>query len=169
MSKVDSPVFTLSKKSVIALFCYYALLVVIGGVVSIYITFHLTDEITQAQLIKYTFISSIAVGEMLCGIQYIKRLYKACLTDRIISSDESFKTVGNIAYFLLRPLFSFAFVIITVFSLLSGMFIITGSLDYILNNKFLYLCVILSSYVGFSTGKVLDKFEAISNKRIDNI
>ena len=53
-----------------------------------------------------------------------------------------------------------------IISLLSGMLVIIGNLDYIINEKFLYLCVILSSYIGYSIGHVLDKFEISSQEKI---
>ena len=56
-----------------------------------------------------------------------------------------------------------------IFMLLSGMFIVTGNLDYILNIKFVYLCVVLSSFLGYSVGDLLDKFEKVSKKQIENL
>lgn len=93
------------------------------------------QEMNQEQVMKMAFIVSIAVSGMLCSIQYIKRLYKACLTDRIEINDDMVKCIGNITYFVFRPFFAFAFSIVMVFMLLSGMFIVTGNLDYILNKK----------------------------------
>ena len=99
----------------------------------------------------------------------MKRLYKACITDRIIECYSTFGQLGNIVYFVLRPFYSFVFVITMIFALLSGMFVITGNLDYIINEKFLYLCVILSSFIGYSVGHVLDKFELYSKEKIENL
>lgn len=154
---------------VIVLFSYYILILLFGGFVSVYIARTPMSTLSQTQLLTYTFIASLSVSGMLCSIQYIKRLYKACMTDRVDLSDDKLKRIGNMMYFLLRPLFSFVFVIVMIFAILSGMFIVTGSLDYILNEKFLYLCVILSSFIGFSIGKLLDKFETMSNEKIENV
>ena len=106
---------------------------------------------------------------MLSSIKYIKRLYKACITGRVIEITTKFGEIGNFIYFLLRPIFALVFTIVMIFTLLSGMFIVTGSLDYIINEKFLYLCAILSSFIGFSTGHMLDKFETIAEKEINKI
>lgn len=168
MKKSDNLIFTLSKTSVIFLFIYYTAIIIVGGVIAIKIACSM-EQVTHGQLLKNTFFASLSVSGMLCSIQYIKRLYKACLTERIDSDDNKYKRIGNIIYFLLRPLFSWAFVIVMVFSLLSGMFVVSGNLDYVLNEKFLYLCVIVSSFIGFSIGKLLDKFEILSDEKIDSI
>ena len=52
--------------------------------------------------------------------------------------------------------------------LLSGMFVVTGNLDYILNEKFVYLCVVLSCFLGYSVGDMLDKFEKFSKEKVSN-
>ena len=159
MNKSDNLVYSLSKKMLIFLFIYYFTILVCGGVFAIIIACSLMQEMNQEQVMKMAFIVSIAVSGMLCSIQYIKRLYKACMV----------KCIGNITYFVFRPFFAFAFSIVMVFMLLSGMFIVTGNLDYILNKKFVYLCVVLSSFLGYSVGNLLDRFEKISKEKISNI
>lgn len=169
MNKSDNLVYSLSKKMLIFLFIYYFTILVCGGVFAIIIACSLMQEMNQEQVMKMAFIVSIAVSGMLCSIQYIKRLYKACLTDRIEINDDMVKCIGNITYFVFRPFFAFAFSIVMVFMLLSGMFIVMGNLDYILNKKFVYLCVVLSSFLGYSVGNLLDRFEKISKEKISNI
>lgn len=168
MKKSDNLIYSLSKKMLIFLFIYYFAILVCGGILAIRIVCSLMQELDQEQIMKMAFIASIAASGMLCSIQYIKRLYKACLTDRIETQDDIVKCIGNITYFVFRPFFAFAFSIVMVFMLLSGMFIVTGNLDYILNKKFVYLCMVLSSFLGFSVGNLLDRFEKISKEKISN-
>lgn len=169
MKKSDSLIYTLSGKMVLLLFIYYFIILVLGSFLAINVAVSLMDELSQKQILINTFLSSLAVSGMFCSMQYIKRLYKACLTERIILTQDSIETLGNLAYFILRPFYAFAFVIIMIFGLLSGMFVVTGSLDYILNVKFVYLCVIVSGGFGYSIGKIMDKFEEISEERIQKI
>ena len=49
------------------------------------------------------------------------------------------------------------------------MFIVTGSLNYVLNEKFIYMCMIASSCIGYSIGKMIDKFENVSEKQIEEL
>lgn len=169
MKKHEELEYSLTKNLLIFLFVYYLLILICGCANAIYIGYSLTEEIPQNLLLRKIFIISLSVSGMLCSVQYIKRLYKACITERINTQPNTFKRIGNLVYFISRPFFACVFSVIAVFCLLSGMFIVAGSLDYILNKKFLYLCVIISAIIGFSVGKVLDKFEGISIERIDNL
>lgn len=155
---------------VIFLFIYYFILLVLGGCVSIGIAITLTTKMPKFQILKDSFYVSISVSGMLCSIQYIKRLYKACITGRIdITNGDIVKQIGNMAYFIFRPFFAFVFSIIMVFAMLSGMFVATGNLDYILNEKFVYLCAIFASFIGYSIGKLIDRFGNISVEKINNL
>lgn len=169
MKKHDSLEYTLSHNMLIFLFLYYLIIFVAGSIVTVSIGVSLAEEFDQSQLFRKTFVSSLSVGSMLCSIQYVKRLYKACITDRIDPQPDPYKRLGNMAYFLSRPFFSFAFSILAVFAMLSGMYIVTGNLDYIINKRFLYLCVFVSGCIGSSVGKVMDRFESISEEKIKSI
>ena len=168
MKKSDSLLFELSKSAVITLFVYYFVILLTGLICAIYVMCNLPVGDDKSTVIIKTLFASLSVSGMLCSLQYIKRLYKACITDRIIECSSAFGQLGNIIYFILRPFYSFAFVVVMLFSILSGMFVITGNLDYIINEKLLYLSVILSSYIGYSVGVVLDKFETTSKEKIES-
>lgn len=170
MSKKDNLIYNLSKNMVIFLFIYYFMILILGGIVSIEVARTLTEKVISIQILEKSFIASISVSGMLCSIQYIKRLYKACITERInIVENDIMKRIGNMSYFIFRPIFAFVFSIIMVFAMLSGMFVVTGNLDYMLNEKFVYLCVILSSFLGYSIGKLIDKFDNISEEKINSL
>lgn len=169
MSRNDTIVYCLSKKMLIFLFIYYLAILICGGAFAIDIACDLMRESNQEQIMKMAFIVSIAISGMLCSIQYIRRLYKACLADRIEIKDDMIKCIGNVTYFIFRPFFASVFSIVMVFMLLSGMFVVTGNLDYILNEKFVYLCVVISSFLGYSVGNVLDKFDKVSKEKISNL
>ncbi len=161
-------VYNLTKKSVLFLFIYYTFILVTGIVICISTILRI-DHIDDENLLLNTILASLAASGMFCSMQYVKRLYKACLDERIIHSADGIKNIGNIIYFLLRPAYSFSFVIIVIFAMLSGTIIITNEVDYVLNIRFLYLSVIISSFIGFSVGRVLDKFTLISEEKIDRL
>ncbi len=169
LKKSDTLIYSLSKKMLVFLFIYYFIILISGGTFAIIIACTLMGEVGKQQIMKLAFVISIAVSGMLCSVHYIRRLYKACLTNRIEISGDEIKCIGNVTYFLFRPLFALAFSIVMVFMLLSGMFIVTGNLDYILNEKFVYLCVVISSFLGYSVGNLIDRFEKISKEKISNL
>lgn len=164
--KSDSLVYTLTRGWVIFLLIYYFSILLLGIIFSIYIILNL-NNISDKNILLKTIIASLSVSGMFCSIQYLKRIYKACLEERIVSENhKAIVLFGNILYFLLRPVFTFVFVIIAIFAMLSGFVIISNSIDYLLNIRFLYLSVIVSSFIGYSIGKVLDKFELLSESKI---
>lgn len=160
--------YSLGKASIVLLFIYYTLILTIGFINSVRILYNLNLTGSECNYIVSAIYGSISVGTMLCCVRYIRRLYKACIEDRIILSDIWQKHVGNLIYFLFRPIFATVFVMVMIYFLLSGMFIVTGSLDFILNEKFVYLCVILSSFLGYAIGDLIDKFEKISKSQIES-
>ena len=50
---------------------------------------------------------------------------------------------------------------------LSGIYVVTGNYETVINEKFLYVCVVSSTFIGFSIGNILDRFRSISKKKID--
>lgn len=168
MKKSDSLLYQLTIKETIIIFTYYFIILLAGMLISIHIICNIAEDKNNQQLITTTIKASLSVSGIFCSMKYIKRLYKACITNRIICKSTTIGRLGNIMYFIFRPFYSFAFVIIMIFALLSQMFIVTGSFDNIINERFLYLCIISSSFIGYSIGNLIDKFEDISNKKINN-
>ena len=162
--------YCLSKKMVIFLLVYLGILLSFGGFFVIEIIRLLSIKVTSEQILQYSFYGSISVSGMTSSIQYIKKLYKACITNRIdILDADEIKRIGNFSYFFFRPFFACGFSIIMVCAALSGMFIVTGSLDYILNEKFVYMCVIMASFLGYSIGKLMDRFGHMSIQKINDL
>lgn len=161
--------YTLSKKCVYIVSIYYIVLILIGIVASVLIMANM-QKVVADNILLYTNYASISVACMLCSVQYLKRIYKACIEERFDStkSDSWQKNTGNLLYFFLRPIFASVFVIIAETALLSGVIIVTAT-DFILNERFLYLCVLMSAVIGFTTGRVLDAFENYSSKKIDDV
>ena len=100
MKKSDTLIYSLSKAMLIFLYLYYSVILVCGGIVAIIIACRLTQNVDYRQIIKMAFVVSIAVSGMLCSMQYIKRLYKACITERIEHNEDTIKCIGNFIYFI---------------------------------------------------------------------
>jgi hypothetical protein len=165
--KYETLIYVLSKGNVIFIAIYYLILIAAGITISI-ITFANINGFISQNIILSSTVVSIAVALMLCSLQYIRRLYKACIDERIkaIESKNDLRHLGNLLYFLFRPVYAAVFVIVLEFAFLGGVVIITSS-DVVINERFLYLCVIISCFIGFSIGRVLDGFESLSTKKID--
>ncbi|MDE5722080.1 MAG: hypothetical protein K2I30_05010 [Clostridia bacterium] len=165
--------YTLTKTWSVLIIVYYVLLLILGITGSIIILSNL-EYYLKANLLLTTILCSIGMTCAFCSIQYLQLIYKACIDKRIDiikkndnpRDDFSEQILGNVLYFILRPLFAIVFVIIAVFSLLGGFILITSSMDYIINDRFFYFSVIISCIIGFSIGNLLDKFDAFSRFKI---
>ena len=166
MNKKDKLIYTLSKGCVIFIFIYFLVLIIFGMIGTTCIVNSVNTKNTECDYLICSFKGSISISVMLCSIYYIKCMYKACIDNRI-EEGNPIKQIGNIAYFLFRPIFVAAFCIVLICFILSGMYIVTTNLDYIMNDKFVYLCMVSCSFLGFSAGKFFDRFQQVSNSKID--
>lgn len=169
MKKFDEKKYELSFGKVVFLYIFYFLIMTVGITVLAVVLCNDYANSTTKDILAKTIYASLSSSGMLCSIKYIKKLYKACINLRVVTNENSIRQLGNLAYFIFRPLFSCAFAVIAIAALLSGLFIVTGGLDYIINEKFLFLCIIVSSIIGFSTGTLLEKFESLSEKTINKL
>lgn len=164
----DSIEYNLTGKSVAFIYVYYFLILITSLSLSIYIICFNFKNIDTYSTIVRTNIVSLSVSSMLCCVEYIHKLYKACIYNRLkINDSMNIKCWGNLIYFISRPIFAavFAFVMIIVF--LSGIYVVTGNYETVINEKFLYVCVVSSTFIGVSIGNILDRFRSISKKKID--
>lgn len=65
--------------------------------------------------------------------------------------------------------FAIAFVIIFIFAIKAGIIVIMDTGNWVENDKFLYVCTVISCVIGFSVGRVLDMFQEISIKGIEKV
>jgi len=148
---------------------YYIFIMLFGIFVSTFVMSNIQEKVSY-NVILYTTIASMGVSAMLCSVQYLRRIYKACINGKIkmLQKNENFQQFGNVIYFVLRPFFAIVFVIIMVFALLSSVSIVTSG-NFQVNERFLYFCIIMSSFIGFSIGRILDRFEELSSKKVNKI
>lgn len=165
MKKKDNLVYDLKRYMLVILLIVYFSCIILGCGILIYVLcFYDMDE----HIMMWTVISSIGCSVCMCSIQYIKRLYKACIYDRIniVNEKNNLKICGNFIYFLARPIFAVVFTVVFIFAIKAGFIAIFEIENFDGNNRFLYFCTVISGMIGFSVGKVLDYFGKVS---IDNI
>lgn len=152
-------------------FVYYILMILVGVILIQYVLIDKVREGNSQETIgMYTFFVSLLSSVMMTGVRYSQKLYKACIDGRV-SFESSNKSViiGNVMYFLLRPVYAVAFAIVFVVCLLGGLSFIMGGMDCSFNEKTVYLSAIVSGFIGFSVGNVLDSFETISKDKINKM
>jgi hypothetical protein len=162
--------YRLSRNELIAIFVIYIAIAVIGLVASLLTLLNVgTKELSISEILINTIIGSLAASGMFSSLQYLKRLYKACIYERVLEarSKGNFEAIGNLIYFITRPVYALAFSVGSIVVLLSGLFFILESGANMINTKFYYLCYMVSSIIGFSVGRVLDKLKTFSDRKVD--
>lgn len=153
---------------VIFIFVYYFALILGGAIFVLYfLLYGMQGELSQESVREYTFYVSMLSSAMLTGVRYSQKLYKACIDGRVsFESNNKSVIIGNVVYFLLRPLYSVAFSVLFVICLLGGIKFLGGGMDCVINERMVYLAAIASGFIGYSIGSVLDIFEIVSKDHV---
>ena len=171
--------YHIPKGWVIALYAYY-LSLILGGITCmlyIFLLIKVTNDpcyrvsiICSSEYVRYSFFVSMLSSAVFSSIYYSKKLYKACIDGRLLFKNENNAIIlGNIMYFFLRPIFAVAFSLLFVVCILGGFFFLMNGLEYVMNERMVFLSAIISSAIGYSVGNVLDRFNIYSEKAITNI
>lgn len=157
--------YLLDNWMIIFLLVEYGILLVIGSGILAYV---LNVYKFSTDVMFFTTIASQGAGVGMCCVQYIRKLYKACINKSIEhNADGNLQKIGFFVYFLVRPLFASMFILLTISMIKAGVIAVTGLDCYTQNNKFLYICVMVASCIGFSVGRVMDAFEGFSGRKIN--
>jgi hypothetical protein len=137
----------------------YSALLVLGLFVALYVL--LTANPVLAVDYKTPLLGSIGMALIGSTTYYIRKIYKASISKNIdFSPDSADRMVrfGTMAYFLMRPLFSCGFVIMSYLFLVSGLNVLIEG-DATPSLSFLYLNMVLGFFVGFKAGDFLPFLE----------
>jgi len=157
----------LSNKLITILFIYYLILFIIGIISSIAVIediFNLQLTITLKSILG-------GIGMTLSGssIYYTRKLYKTSFQNgkiEIASTSNYKEKLATMVYFLSRPLFSIVFTILLIIGIKSGIVLATES-TVDLSERFIYLIMFFSFFLGFSSGKFINKLESKGSILLD--
>lgn len=169
MEILNNSIFKLSSKSIIILFIFYLSIMLVGMFFCVVGMLH-----------EYTFISTYPIllkamvgcaGSTLLGssIFYSRKLYKSIISRNIstLSNEEhNYNPLGIFMYFLLRPFFSIAFALLLILAIRVSVLIVSVK-ETIFDEGFIYFCMFLSFFVGFSSGDVLSLLEDMGKNKIE--
>ena len=105
-------------------------------------------------------IGSLGMSTVGSTIFYIRRIYKICIRNQIEQPDNksTICQLGITIYFIIRPVFALGFAVLVVVGILAGMLNIALK-DAVLSYNFIYLCMFVSFFSGFSTGTIITLLE----------
>lgn len=113
---------------------------------------------------------SIAFSVLGSSIYYLRKLYKNAINHHyIVPNEEEFNQqneAGTLIYYISRPLFSIGFVLI-FYLLIKGqiVFVVTDPVINLVNfGNFMFLS---SFFIGFSTGKFIERVLSLSSKHVE--
>ncbi len=158
----------LSIKKTQILFWYFGILLIIGiGLTILSLNYNLFIKelsITMVSIIGGT-------GTALTGATtfYLRKLYKSSIKNILIKPEDNkdkVKELGFFLYYLLRPIFAINFSIVFQIALKSSVSIVTAK-EANLTEGMIYLTMITSFFIGFSTGEVISKLENYSKDIIN--
>lgn len=161
--------FKLSKPLTIVLFIYYLILLLSSASFLVFEISKVATITEQTVFINAVWVS-ISTAILGATIFYMRKLYKACINSDItipVSNEDKLRQTGVFFYFFLRPIFSGIFSIIILIILKSGISILSTSKT--LTIEFYYLSIIISFFVGFSSGDLIDKFEDVGKSIVNKI
>ena len=146
---------------------YFPLLLLFSVILTILILLNydfisFTNSSSNSKLFNqftFTVVGSISTSLMGCSIFYTRKLYKILLSNSFnIITNSSLKSTGTLTYFIMRPLFSTSFTLLLIIVLNAGLINLFKTDDSI-NSSFTDLCMFISFFLGFSSGKFLQSIE----------
>ena len=160
----------ITSKGILFLLFYFPTLLIVSIIFTIIINLVnngiiSSQYITISNQIPLAIFGSISINLMGCSIFYIRKIYKILLSSSFtVQSKGSLKTLGTILYFIMRPVFSICFTLLLIIGLKAGLINIFQNNNTI-NSSFTDLCMFISFFIGFSSGKFLESIE----KKSENI
>lgn len=120
---------------------------------------------------KLALLGSVGMSCTGSSIFYIRKLYKSCITQNLILSNEKEKyleRLGTLIYYIARPIFAIGFSILVVIGLKSGLMVITNK-QAVLDDGYINASMFIAFFVGFLTGKFIKNLEIKGENIIDNL
>ena len=152
----------ITSKGIIILLFYFPSLLILSILSAIgIICSSLANETntTFSNQISFALIGSISTNLMACSIFYIRKIYKIFLSSSFtVQNQGSLKTKGTILYFMIRPIFSVCFTLLLIIGLKAGLINIFQN-DNTISSSFTDVCMFISFFIGFSSGKFLESIE----------
>ena len=164
--------FKLSNRSIKNLYFYFAFLILVGLVSTLFLLINLNrkDKFVDLSIFSTALFSSMAMALLACSISYIRKLYKSCINlDISIPKDDNdtIREKGVLGYFILRPVFALALGALLIVLFKAGISSMTKCDE--LSEKFVFLSTFFAFFVGYSIGDIFDLFESKGKKIVTKI
>ncbi|MBZ0193242.1 MAG: hypothetical protein K8F34_16340 [Candidatus Kuenenia stuttgartiensis] len=149
----------LSEKALLRIFIYYCFILIAGLVGSVWAIYDNHCSGNKYDKIIIAIAGSLSMAAVGSAIFYTRKIYKASIQERITKPvDNNIRNFGTIIYFIIRPIFSLVLSILVVVGINAGMLSMTDQ-DLKLSEGFVNICMFISFFCGFSSGKMIQSLE----------
>ena len=159
----------LSTKAVNYIFLYYAILLISGLFVSVWVILQATSPSTYNDNLRNAIFGSLGISAVGSSVYYIRKMYKTCIKQNVCKPNDNqgakYREIGTQIYFVIRPIFALGFSVLVVVGLSSGLITITVKSKE-LSHGFVFVCMFLSFFCGFSSGRFINVLESRGEKII---
>lgn len=156
---------SLTKPAIKFLFVYY----VIGLLITTYFCYYILIDYHTSDFLQKAIFGSFSISFVGAFMYYIRKLYKHCIRDDIqISKGIDLREFGSLIYFLIRPIFAGIFSVLIVLAISEGLIkISTKEAEF--GDGFVHISMLISFFVGFTSGQFIRKMERMGIKFWINI
>lgn len=160
----DQKLMALGPKSATAIFLLYLFLMISASIYSFKL---FKSTISEQSLNAITFCISLSlIGST---IFYSRKLYKACISDSYdFKTGTPIQSIGTFFFFILRPIFAAAFAWVTHMIWEASIISSVSNFTQFSATHF-YLSGVLGFFVGFLTGRVLTRMEAVGEMHLNGV
>lgn len=162
--------FRLSHRNAKKLLTYFIILITLGLILSLLIILDGVKLFGETSILNRAIFGSMATSLLGSSIYYCRKLYKACINlDMIFPENEKdqIRQSGVILYFILRPVFSICFSVLTVLIIKSGIFLISECNG--VKENFIFCLMTICFFIGYSSGDFIDVLEDNGKKIIKKV
>lgn len=160
----------LSRNSLFVVSAFYFLSFITGLAAT---TMAIINPICSSNPMLPLVVGGVGMSLIGSGVYYVRKIYKACLSDGLDLSNESatfLKRLGTLIYLFARPLFGAGFALLVVVGMKAGIVTIAkGNVET--SEGFFFVTMFFCFFAGFAAGRVLDRLDAqsgsIANKVIE--
>lgn len=162
--------FKLSRCKVMTLSAYFLLLIIMSMCIILSLFIVELNIYYNVSTLTQSIIGSMSTAALGGSIYYFRKVYKACINLDLSfpeSDYDKIREMGVFLYFFLRPLYAICFSVIMIIFLKSGMSFMVEETK--LNDRFIYISMLLSFFVGYSAGDLIDTLERKGKEIVESI
>jgi hypothetical protein len=160
--------FKLSKQKINTLCIYFFILIFLSVALLLSIIIEELHMLCGLSIMTKSILGAIATSAMGSSIFYFRKIYKSCINLDMVnpqSDEDRIRETGVFLYFILRPIFSICFAIILILFFQSGMSFLAEIKS--INERFIFVAMVTSFFIGYSSGDLIDKLEEKGRQLID--